>query len=485
MTMEHGSKIPCPLRTAALATPEASAILTPEKAISYAELDEMVTSTAQILEQNYDPGTRVGIYLPRDERYIVLLLALLRAECVFVPLSTRIPAEGVYPLLRKVGCSALITEDKEILERLPKGVAGLAPEALFGGQQNTPSELHKDPGLSLGSFASIIFTSGSTGGPKAALHTFGNHYYSALGSNANIELRPGDRWLLSLPLYHVGGLSIIFRCLISGAGISLPDPKWLLGRSIERMGITHVSLVATQLRRLLKDETNTATLKAVLLGGGPTPENLVEEVLTRSIPLHTSYGLTEMASQVTCTPPEASLEDLSTSGRSLAHRELGISEKGEILVRGKTLFAGYIEGEKVDRPLNEDGWFHTGDLGELDGVGNLRVLGRSDNLFISGGENIQPEEVEAALELIEGVEKAVVSPVPDSEFGERPVAFVKTAQGETSREDLAEELRETLPGFMVPVAYHPWPGEADPERMKPDRRLFQELAARLHPGDSA
>ena len=324
--------------------------------------------------------------------------------------------------------------------------------------------------------ATIIFTSGSTGAPKAALHTFGNHYHSALGSNANIALRPGDRWLHSLPLYHVGGLSIIFRCLLAGATVAFPQPGTTLGESIAGLAATHISVVSTQLSRLLRESANLGGLEAVLMGGGPVPSSLVDEALVRGLPLHTSYGLTEMASQVTTTPPGASLRELRTSGRALPGREVSLSERGEILVRGATLFAGYVEGEESDRPLDEEGWFHTRDLGELDESGYLRVGGRLDNLFISGGENVQPEEIEEALCRLNGVDEAVVVPVSDEEFGARPVAFVRMNDAEPR--DLARELEPVLPRFKIPVSFHPWPEEAR-RGMKADRAALGERARRL------
>jgi O-succinylbenzoic acid--CoA ligase len=160
---------------------------------------------------------------------------------------------------------------------------------------------------------------------------------------------------------------------------------------------------------------------------------------------NTTYGLTEMASQVTTTSPAATLQELYTAGRVLPHREVSISESGRILVQGETLFAGYVGGEGVDRPLDAGGWFHTGDLGELDEAGYLSVRGRVDNMFVSGGENVQPEEVEEALCRLEGVEEAVVVPVEDEEFGARPVAFVRVAGGlkvdRTAFGELARGLR--------------------------------------------
>jgi O-succinylbenzoic acid--CoA ligase len=325
--------------------------------------------------------------------------------------------------------------------------------------------------------STIIFTSGSTGVPKAALHTFGNHYYSALGTNTNSALAQGDRWLHSLPLYHVGGLSILFRCLLARAAVALPDPVQPLGEAIADLGATHVSLVPTQLLRLLRGGAALDGVEAVLLGGGPIPAFLVDEALARGLPIHTSYGLTEMASQVTTTPPGASSEELYTAGRVLPHREVSVSGKGEILVRGDTLFAGYVDGERVDRPLDTDGWFHTGDLGGLDEDGYLRVRGRVDNMFVSGGENVQPEEIEEALCRLEDVEEVVVVPVEDEEFGARPVAFVSMPGGEPDPVALSRALGASLARFKIPVSFHAWPD--DHEGMKVDRTAFGERARRL------
>jgi O-succinylbenzoic acid--CoA ligase len=218
-------------------------------------------------------------------------------------------------------------------------------------------------------------------------------------------------------------------------------------------------------------------LKAILLGGGPAPAHLLDEALTRGLPIHTSYGLTEMASQVTATPPGASREELRTSGRPLPHREISVSEDGEILVKGETLCAGYVEGEAVDLPLDAEDWFHTKDLGELDADGYLRVRGRKDNLFISGGENVQPEEIEEALCLLEGVEEAVVVPVPDPEFGSRPAAFVRTTVGVEEPDNLEHKLEPVLARFKIPVAFYGWPEGIG--GMKVDRAALTDRARAL------
>ena len=460
--------VPCPLRSAAIAAPDVAALVGARGVTSYDELDRWVSAAALRLGE-LEPGSRVALYLPKDERYMALMLALIRAGHVACPISDRLPPTGIAPLFERAACSALISDDRDLLRAAE--LRGISPETLLGEirQRTEPVD------VPLVRPATLVFTSGSTGGPKAALHTFGNHYHNALGSNANIALRPGDRWLHSLPLYHVGGLSILFRCMLACATVALPQQGPSLAESIVHLGATHVSLVSTQLLRLLRERADLGGLEAVLMGGGPVPASLVDEAFARGLPIHTSYGLTEMASQVTTTPPGATIEELHTSGRVLPGREVSISGDGEILVRGKTLFAGYVDGEKIDRPIDEDGWLHTGDLGTLDEDGSLRVEGRKDNLFVSGGENIQPEEIEEALYRLDGIYEAVVVPVFDQEFGHRPVVFVRTGRGLAS---LAPELEKTLPRFKIPIAFHPWP-EKTQRGMKPDRSALRELAQQL------
>ena len=183
-----------------------------------------------------------------------------------------------------------------------------------------------------------------------------------------------------------------------------------------------------------------------------------------------------MASQVTTTPPGAARATLSTAGAVLPHRALRIAEDGEILVRGATLFAGYVDGDALHDPRTADGWYPTGDRGTLDADGHLHVHGRTDHMFVSGGENIHPEEIERALMQLGGITRAVVVPVPDEEFGARPVAFVE-AGGEAvgkaaERERVAawrRKLDEALPRYKRPVRFLPWPDDESGPSIKADR----------------
>ena len=462
--------------------------------MSFRELDNMTSAVAQRLRAHgVQPGARVGLLLPPGPAYPVLLLSLLRAGAIGVPVSTRLPMAAVPGLLGPIGCRRLITDGAhQSLSTVGIGIIDAAAllatprEHRSHRQYPAPDYRHGAPSPSSSATppfdraadATIIFTSGSTGVPKAALHTFENHWSSALGANRNIPLRPGDRWLLSLPPWHVGGLAVIFRCLLGGAAIASAGKDEPLADAIANLGATHVSLVATQLHRLLQEERGRAALrclKAVLLGGGPAPATLIEEALRAGVRLVTSYGSTEMSSQVTATRPGAHTGSLETAGRPLAFRELTLAADDEILVRGRSLFRGYVDGEAVRSGRDASGWFHTGDLGRLDAAGHLIVTGRRDTMFISGGENIHPEEIEREILRFPGVLETIVVPLPDPEFGARPVAFLRTADGRRGDTAALDRfLRLTLPGFKIPTRYLQWP-EME-EGMKPDRRALAALA---------
>jgi len=460
---------------------QALAVWTPARQWTYAELDAAVAATAaRLRDVGVGAQTRVALKLEQGPEVLVLLWALWRVGAVTAPLSTRLPTESVAERVRQVGAPVLVTVEEGGSVNVPDeaalhSVADLVVLDAPAGQAERASGQHRV----LGRPASIIFTSGSTGAPKAALHTWRNHLYSAKGSNANLPLRPGDRWLLSLPLYHVGGLAILVRCALAGAAVAMPGSDPDISEAVATTRATHVSLVATQFRRLLRDreERPPSSLRAVLLGGGPIPDALLRQGHEHGWPLHTTYGCTEMASQVTTTAPGAPLSELRTAGQRLPHRRVRI-ESGQILVAGPTLFRGYVTEEGIDDPRRDDGWYPTADRGRLDARGRLRVHGRVDRMFVSGGENVQPEEIEAALERLDAVERAVVVPVPDPEYGQRPVAFVRVA-GTLRPRALEAALSDTLPRFKIPDAFHSLPDAAMKADLKIDREWLRKKARML------
>ncbi len=481
------AEITCPVARAAKKHPSALALIDSHRSLSYRQYHRYVGVTAHRLKDaGISSGERVGILLPNDINFPILFMALLRIGAVACPINRRFPHDMVAAYLKKIDARLLVLPEGGERDTFPS-VSVVSLEKLV--DLSVEVNAKDDPTtLTLEQDATIIATSGSSAIPKAVLHTFGNHYYSALGSNENISLSVGDRWLVSLPLYHVGGLGILFRTVLGGAAAVFPDEDIDICEAVERFSVTHLSLVGTQLSRLIRnnpDRRCIASLAAVLVGGGAIPKALIREAYDAGLPLYTTYGSTEMSSQVTATRPGDSLERLYTSGKLLPYRQLAITAEGEILVKGETLFGGYVENEKVILPLDEEGWFHTGDMGELDDDGYLTVLGRKDNMFISGGENMYPEEIEQVLMQVEGIRYALVLPVENAEFGFRPLALVlPEPSSNVTKRRLVAFLERRLPRFKIPVKFylldeHELAGSLKPSRSRLKERLrnghFKEI----------
>ncbi len=471
--------IHCPLSEAARRYKSLPAVITDDRIISYGQYDQLVASAASRLKNvGVTPGERVAIVSPITIDFPILLMALFRIGAVACPISPRLPQQTVGEYIKKIRCSKIFDLTNRLHIDKPLGITTL-PVAQIIDFTSAGATASGDHFVSLDQDATIIATSGTSAQPKAVLHTYGNHYYSAIGSNKNIKVQPSDRWLLSLPLYHVGGLAILFRTMLSGGAVVIANKDADLLDMMRRYQITHLSLVHTQLCRLLhkkpaRDEIK--GLSALLVGGGAIPKTLITQAYEGGLPLFTSYGLTEMTSQVTTTLPGDSLDKLLTSGRLLDHRQVRISSEGEVLVKGDTLFRGYVEQDEVYLPVDGEGWFHTGDIGRLDDTGCLTVRGRKDSMFISGGENIHPEEIEGTLSLLGDVSDAVVVPVENDELGFSPVAFIRTAGSKRIyKSDLVTRLEQYLPRFKIPARFYKWPETVQESNVKPSRRYFREL----------
>ncbi len=479
--------LPCPVREMARKHPRKIALIGPGRELPYAQFDDCVARAEEGLRRfGIAPGERVGLLAFNSIEYVIGIMSLLRLQACACPLSTRIPTATIEEHLDRMRCRVLLTdggarfEGTECLPLLSLAGSTAAATDVAPASAARPSAAIS---FSRDRDATIIWTSGSGGYPKAVLHTFGNHYYSAAGSNENIPVSSADRWLLSLPLYHVGGLAILFRCMLAGAAAVLTERRACLSESLERHHVTHVSLVPTQLSRLLNELSaahSAPSLKAVLVGGAAVPRGLVGAAYDRGLPVHTSYGSTEMASQITTTPPGGDGVSLQSAGRLLSHRELRLADDGEILVRGPTLCRGYVDGERTLPVVNSEGWFPSGDTGSVDADGYLTIHGRQDWRFTSGGENIHPEEIVRALCDLDDVAKAVVVPVDDAEFGQRPVAFLRMSRGRPlDSAQIAAALEKVLPRFKIPIAFNPWPDGREPDAMKPQRQTFVERARQL------
>jgi O-succinylbenzoic acid--CoA ligase len=293
-----------------------------------------------------------------------------------------------------------------------------------------------------GDACSVLFTSGSTGGPKGARLTEANWEAACRASIEHLGHGRDDVWLLAMPLHHVGGLSIILRSAYSGGTVRmLPgfDPSAF---STElRDGATMASVVPTMLARVLDvDPGPYRGLRAVLVGGGPITDELLIRAVDAGLPVLPTYGMTETCGQVATLRPGLPVEN---KAYPLPGIELRLDAEGRIAIRGPVVSPGYV-GEPDRAPGD---WFVTGDVGQLDEDGALRVTGRADSLIITGGENVDPEAVEAVLSRIAGVDEAVVVGIPSVDWG-MEVACLYV--GEASAIRIESQLRDRLPGFMVP-----------------------------------
>ncbi|ENF6039938.1 TPA: o-succinylbenzoate--CoA ligase [Citrobacter amalonaticus] len=306
---------------------------------------------------------------------------------------------------------------------------------------------------------SMTLTSGSTGLPKAAVHTCQAHIASADGVLSLMPLATEDDWLLSLPLFHVSGQGILWRWLVAGARMTVREKQ-----PLEQMlaGCTHASLVPTQLWRLLVNQTPVA-LKAVLLGGAAIPVALTEQAHAQGIRCWCGYGLTEFASTV-CAKEADGLADV---GMPLPGREVRIVND-EVWLRAASMAEGYWRDGKLVSLVNDEGWFATRDRGVLND-GKLTIAGRLDNLFFSGGEGIQPEEVERVIVTHPHVLQAFIVPIEDAEFGHRPVAVVE-CDADVAETELNEWVKDKLARFQQPVHWLSLPAELKNGGIKISRR---------------
>lgn len=281
----------------------------------------------------------------------------------------------------------------------------------------------------------VVFTSGSSGKPKGCLLPVARLIKNAYLANTNIPLGETDEWLLNLPLFHVGGLGILFRTWVSGARLSFS----------ETTATTHQSIVPTQLYRMLK---NIPKRKVLLIGGGAISGTALDVCLDKNAPIYRTYGMTETCSQISTTRPHASREELLCSGYPLSEINIKMIDQ-RIYVQTPSLMLRYTNS---DHGYKQDEWFQTSDLGEMT-VHGLRVLGRSDRAFKSGGEIIQPESIEQALLKIPSVMQAHVASKEDAEYGSRIVAYIETTK---DLDFVKEHAYATLKGLFRPHEFFDW-----------------------------
>ncbi|MFG2940489.1 FadD3 family acyl-CoA ligase [Streptomyces sp. NPDC048282] len=436
---------------------DAEAVVDGPLRLTFAQLAERVRVAAGAFAAlGVDRGDRVAIWAPNSAEWIVAAFGLLTAGGVLVPVNTRFKAAEAHDIVVRSHAKAVLVQ-QGFLGLEFTGPPGVPVIDLKSGFLDSGSPLERHVGGD--DVADIVFTSGTTGRPKGVLMTHAQtlRLYEEWCDLA--DLRTGDRYLIVNPFFHIFGYKAgCIASLIRGATI-LPVPVFDVERVldlVERERVTMLPGPPTLYHSLLearaKGGRNLSSLRCAVTGAADIPVELIrrisEELPFRSI--MTGYGLSE-AGTVTASRPDDSFEDIATTvGTPCDGVEIRVADDGEVLVRGYSVMRGYLDDPVATaETVDQDGWLHTGDLGTLDGRGHLRIVGRKKDMFLVGGFNAYPAEIEGFLLRHPAVAQVAVIGVPDPRMGQVGKAFV-VRHGPVTEAELIAWSRERMAGFKVP-----------------------------------
>jgi len=459
-------KIPHWLSHQSRVHPKKIALYFGDRSWTFRQLFDNATQLAQYFN-NYGirSGDHVGVLSKNSALQVQSFLALSMIGAVIVPLKHKLKPPELKYQIEDAECNTIIAQDY-FLPSLPQNISFISSGELQHSIQKYTPNFDSDSTISLDNTMTIFYTSGTTGNPKGVMLTYKNFLYSAMANSLNMGLQQNDLWLACLPLDHIGGFSILTRSVIQGTAILLLDHFEATEtlQLLESKPVTIVSLVPTMLKRLLEaglDIQNTS-IRVILLGGAPPPPQLVSEALDRDLPVLRSYGMTETCSQVVTTPLNLVYQNYSSSGIPLPFTQIKILNEsaiecepgtiGEICVQGPTIMQGYWNNlEATEMTIDRNGWFWTGDFGYLDEKQNLYTVSRRENLIVTGGENVYPEEVESVLNSHPSIVESCVFGVEDVEWGHKVIAVIQFYQdSELNEEQISKFLTKRLARYKLP-----------------------------------
>jgi len=440
------------IRDRARATPERVAVDYADRLVTYGELDAGSDAFAAAFhERGLRRGDRVATLTGNTPEHVMVMFACAKAGLVLVPISWRLAAPEIRYQLEDSQPSLFLVEDEYAELADATGWAFQRPEPGTASPSQVPDVDVADEDALL-----LIYTSGTTGKPKGALLTHANCFWTNLSLDLTTPMAEDDVVLQVLPQFHCGGWNVqpllawwkgakvvLERGFDAGRALDLVERK----RVTTIMGVPAVYLFLAQHERFAAADLS--SLRRVVVGGAPMPEPLLETWAERGIVIVQGYGLTEAAPNVLCLPPEDAERKIGFAGKPYPYVDVDLSDEQELLVRGPNVFPGYWRNEEATAAaFTKDGWLRTGDIAERDGEGFYRIKGRLKEMYISGGENVYPAEVETVLHEHPRIEDAAVLGVPDERWGEVGLAFV--VAGDVTEEEVLAWCGERLARFKVP-----------------------------------
>jgi len=424
---------------------EMPALIGRQSRLSYLELDEKVRNTISVLERNgITKQSRVILPGTHDIDFVLLLLALWRIGAIPIPLNIRLKENERKDII-SLASPVFTIPDTHTFDEIKYWDKGAAEQ----------KNVEWDSGI-------ILFTSGTTGIPKGVVLSITNLLSSADAVNNILLPSPEDKWLASLPFYHIGGIMILVRAFAAGLTVILPDSFEVSSTAyyLKEFRPAFMSFVPTVLKRLLENNVYpNSEVKFMLLGGGPVKDELAIEAVSKGWEILKVYGSSETCSMFTALHINDEINKLSSAGRPLngnsikivseTKQELPNGEIGEIAVTGPTIFKEYLNNEAETQLRIKNSFYLTGDIGHLDHDGYLYIHSRRTDLIISGGENISPVEIENALLNIPEVQQACVIGITDEEWGQIPAAVV-ISEGYIDSESIIKALRNSLASYKIP-----------------------------------
>jgi len=440
---------------------DAEAVVDGPLRLTFNEVVERIRCAASAFaDLGVDKGDRIAIWAPNSAEWIIAAFGLLTAGGVLVPVNTRFKAEEAADVIGRSGAKAVLVQ-KGFLGLDYTAPAGVPVIDLKSDILSSGPPFRRDvSGLKGTDISDIIFTSGTTGRPRGARmnHRQTLRMYEEWATLA--DLREGDRYLMINPYFHTFGLKAgLIASFLRGATM-LPVAAFDIDRVVDLIETERITMLAgppTLYHSLLAvaDKGKLATLRAGVTGAADIPVELVRRIHDE-LPfqtLMTGYGLTE-AGNVTLSRPGDSFEDVATTaGLPCEDIEVRVADDGEVIVRGYSVMQGYLDDPAATaEAIDADGWLHTGDLGSFTAAGRLRIVGRKKDMFIVGGFNAYPAEIEGFLLEHPVVAQAAVIGVPDERLGQVGKVFIVVKDGNdgVTSEDLISWSRQRMAGFKVP-----------------------------------